>query len=306
VSEWPALAWVAAALALAGAFALLLPRVVLWLRGIRPSPRRKVAMALWREPREGYIHARLDVDAEQALAFVDWLHERSNQRVTLTHLVGKAVGEVLVRVPEFNRTLVWDTLLAHERADLSILVGLDGGEDVDWVKLEGMAEQSVIDVARAVDAGVQRARDKGANAGRQGGAAERLLPVFALRPLMAIAGWYASGLGGSLRPFGVSPRPFGSAVITTAATFGIDEVYDARTAFGHVSFNVVICRLQNKPAVVDGRIEARRHFNLCINADHRVVDAVHLGRALDVLREVLEHPWPLEGLDGPPRRDEGG
>jgi len=130
--------------------------------------------------------------------------------------------------------------------------------------------------------------------------------VFLLRPLMALSGGYASGFGGSLGPFGISPRPFGSAVITTAATFGIDEVYDARTAFGHVSFNVVICRVREKPVVVDGEVVAHRCFNLCVNADHRVVDAVHLGRALDVLREVLEHPWSLEGLDGPPKPGDGG
>ncbi len=226
--------------------------------------------------------------------------------MSLTHLVGKAVGQVLVRVPEFNRTLVWDTLLAHERADLSILVGLDGGEDVDWVKLEGVEGKTVLDVAGEVDEAAARIRERGTEAGRQGGAAERWLPVFLLRPLMAFSGWYVAGLGGSLRPFGISPRPFGSAVITTAATFGIDEVYDARTAFGHVSFNVVICRVHEKPVAVDGEVVARRCFNLCVNADHRVVDAVHLGRALDVLRGVLENPWSLAGLDGPPGADDGG
>ncbi len=304
--DWPAPAWVALALAVAGATALLAPRVILALRGAPRSPRRKVAMALWRGPREGYIHARLDVDAEQALAFSAWLGEREGRRISLTHLVGKAVGEVLARVPEFNRTLVWDTLLAHERADLSILVGLDGGEDVDWVKLEGVEDKTVLDVAAEVDAAAAGVRERGAGAGRRGGAAERLLPVFLLRPLMALSGGYASGFGGSLGPFGISPRPFGSAVITTAATFGIDEVYDARTAFGHVSFNVVICRVREKPVVVDGEVVAHRCFNLCVNADHRVVDAVHLGRALDVLREVLEHPWSLEGLDGPPKPGDGG
>lgn len=306
MSDWPALAWVALALVVAGAVALVLPRVILAARGAPRSPRRKVAMALWRGPREGYIHARLDVDAEQALAFVAWLRQRSGRRVSLTHLVGKAVGEVLVRVPEFNRTLVWDTLLAHEGADLSILVGLDGGEDVDWVKVEGVEGKGVGDVAGEVDEAAVRARERGTEAGRRGGVAERLLPVFLLRPLMAVSGWYAAGLGGSLRPFGISPRPFGSAVITTAATFGIDEVYDARTAFGHVSFNVVICRVREKPVAVDGEVVAHRCFNLCVNADHRVVDAVHLGRALDVLRKVLENPWPLEGLDGPPGPDDGG
>lgn len=300
--DWPAQVWVLLALALSLAIALLVPRAMLAVRGQKRSPRRKVAMALWRGPREGYIHAKLTLDAEEALAFVAWQREQSGRRVTLTHLVGKAVGEVLARVPEFNRALVWDTLIPHGSVDLSILVGLDRGEDVDWIKVAGVDGKSVADIARELEEGAARLKARGERRGRQGGVVERLMPVFLLRPLMAVAGWYAAGLGGSLRPFGVDRYPFGAAVITSAATFGIDEVYDARTSFGHVSTNVVICRVHERPVVREGRVEARRCFNLCVNADHRTVDAVHLGRALAAMREVIEDPWRLEGLDRNPQR----
>jgi hypothetical protein len=305
VPQWPAPLWIGlVAVGLIGLVPIAI-RIALHLRGVPLSPRRKVAMALWREPREGYIHARLEVDVEEGLAYLAWLRGRCGRKVTVTHLVGKAVGEVLVRVPEFNRTLVWDTLLPHETADLSVLVGLDDGEDVDWVKIEGVEHKAVADIAAEVDQGAARLRAAARDGGRRRGTIERLTPVLLLRPAMALAGWFSAGLGLGLGPFGVQGRPFGNAVITTAATFGIDEVYDARTSFGHVPFNVVVCRIRERAVARDGRVEARRCFNLCINADHRCVDAGHLGRALDVLRDVLEQPWQLEGLDGPPP-DHGG
>ena len=295
MTDWPAIVWIAL-----GAGALLLVAVVVLrgvvaARGVKLGPRRKVAMAMWQGPGEGYIHAKLEVDAEEVLEFLQWQGGHSEHRATLTALVGKAVGEVLVRVPELNRALVWDTLLAHDTVDLSVLVAFDGQKDVGWVKLRGVHEMSVDDVARELRLGARGVRESG-----QGPFVQRILPVGLLRPVMALSGWYAAGLGGSLRPFGIEPYPFGSAVITTAATYDIDEVYDARTPFGHVSFNVVVCRVRERAVVRDGRVEARRCFNLCLNADHRMIDAVHLGRTLAVLREVLENPWPLAGLDGRP------
>ena len=298
--DWPIVSWILLAVGALIVLGWAIPRVVLAVRGQKPGPRRKVAMALWRGPREGYIHAKLEVDVEEALAYIDWLRDETGQRVTITHLVGKAVGEVLATVPEFNRALVWDTLQPHDSVDLSILVALDDGEDVDWVKIEGVDDKSVGDIAAEVERRATELRARGEKKGREGGLAERLLPVAMLRPAMAVAGWYAAGLGGSLRVLGIDRYPFGGAIITSAATFDIDEVYDARTPFGHVSFNVVICRVRPRPVVVDGRVEARRCFNLCVNADHRTVDAAHLGRALEVLRRVLQEPWSQEGLDRSP------
>jgi len=306
VPLWPALAWIGLAVVLAFLLALAALRLALHVRGVPLSPRRKVAMALWRGPREGYIHARLEVDVEHALAYLAWVTEQTGQRASVTHLVGRAMGEVLVRVPELNRTLVWDTLQPHDSADLSVLVGLGDAEDVDWVKIEGVDRKAVADIAAEVDEGAARLREAERQGGRRRGAIERLAPVWLLRPLMALSGWYSAGLGLGLGPFGVRGRPFGNAVITTAATFGIDEVYDARTSFGHVPINVVVCRTRERAVARDGHVEARRCVNLCINADHRCIDAGHLGRALDVLREVLEHPWRLEGMHGPPRDDGEG
>jgi hypothetical protein len=279
-------------------------RLGLAARGVKLGPRRKVAMAMWQGAGEGYIHAKLEVDAEEALAFLRWQAERSEHRASLTALVGKAVGEALVRVPELNRTLVWDTLIPHDEAALSILVAFDGDQDVGWVKVEGVDSKSVDDLARELREGASRVRQTADGGASQGSAVQRLLPVALLRPIMAAAGWYSAGLGGSLRLFGIEPYPFGSAVITTAATFDIDEVYDARTPFGHVTFNVVVCRMQERAVVRDGEIQARNCFNLCLNADHRVIDAVHLGRALAVLREVLENPWSLAGLQERPTSDD--
>ena len=51
----------------------------------RMSTRRKLAIASWDEPREGNIYGKLTVDATQALAYLDWLRQKTGEHVTITH-----------------------------------------------------------------------------------------------------------------------------------------------------------------------------------------------------------------------------
>ncbi len=61
--------------------------------------RRKLAIASWSSPSEGNIYGKLTVDATEALAYLDHLRETTGEKVTVTHLVGKAVAEALAAEP---------------------------------------------------------------------------------------------------------------------------------------------------------------------------------------------------------------
>jgi pyruvate dehydrogenase E2 component (dihydrolipoamide acetyltransferase) len=55
-------------------------------------------------------------------------------------------------------------------------------------------------------------------------------------------------------------------------------------------------RIAEKPAVVDGRIEARTLCTLSLSFDHRVVDGVPAAAFLARLAELLERPYTLLGI----------
>jgi len=253
-----------------------------------PSPRRKVTLALWRGPREGTMHSKLVLDVERALGWLDRQSEACGHRVTLTHLVGKAVARALVAVPELNRSLRGGRFVPHGSVALSFLVSTDDGDDVGWVKLEALEDKTVAEVAAELGREAARLREGAARPTRSPWV--RLLPVWLLRPLLLLAGWLTAGRGLSLKAFGLDRHPFGAGVITNGGTFGIDEVWVARTPLARVAFNLVVCRVRERPVVVDGEVTARRCVTLCLNSDHRFVDGVHLGRALQVIREGVEDP----------------
>ena len=64
------------------------------------SVRRKIAVATWRAPSEGRISARAEVDVSAVLDHVELLRSEHGVRVTLTHVVGAALGRAMREVPE--------------------------------------------------------------------------------------------------------------------------------------------------------------------------------------------------------------
>ena len=83
------------------------------------STRRKLAIATWSAPREGNIYGKLTVDATNAQAYLQELHERSGQKVTLTHFVGKAVAMAMASSYLLGR---WRAPLIRPLISVSLII----------------------------------------------------------------------------------------------------------------------------------------------------------------------------------------
>lgn len=54
-----------------------------------------------------------------------------------------------------------------------------------------------------------------------------------------------------------------------------------------------VCRIVEKPAVVEGAVEVRSMMNLCLSFDHRVMDGAPAAEYLAELKSLLESPYLL-------------
>jgi pyruvate dehydrogenase E2 component (dihydrolipoamide acetyltransferase) len=74
-------------------------------------------------------------------------------------------------------------------------------------------------------------------------------------------------------------------------------------AYGVDSFNPIInppqvailgvCRIVDKPVVIDGQIQIRSMMNLCLSFDHRAMDGAPAAEYLARLKQILESPYML-------------
>ena len=79
---------------------------------------RKVAVAVWRGPRDPQIYGDLEVDATAIEAFIAEARRATGVHVTVTHVVGKAIAHALGENPDLNVRLHRGRFVPRESVDI--------------------------------------------------------------------------------------------------------------------------------------------------------------------------------------------
>jgi pyruvate/2-oxoglutarate dehydrogenase complex dihydrolipoamide acyltransferase (E2) component len=256
----------------------------------RMSTRRKLAIATWRAPHEPNIYGKLTVDAGPAIAYVRRLGQETGEKVSITHLVARAVAVALARTPTLNGRLLLGRYRPHQTVDISFLVALDEGTDLGNAKIVRADEKSVVDLARELRTRAERLRHGQDSDFEKSKEMLRLLPTWLLRPLVSAMGWLTGAAGLSFRPLGLERFPFGACVITSVGMFGLDEGFVPPTPFARVPVYVLVGAVHEAPAVVDGRVVAQPRLTITATIDHRFFDGYQGGTLVRMLREAFADP----------------
>lgn len=262
--------------------------------------RRKLAIASWSAPSEGNIYGKLTVDASAALAYLAHLEDTTGEKVTITHLVGKAVGEALAREPSLNGYLRLGRYVPHDEVSVAFLVSMADGSDLAKAKVRRIDERSVAEIARDLRDRADRLRAGEDDDWERSKGVVRILPTFLLRPVLWLVGLLSSSFGVDARSVGIERFPFGSAIVTSVGMFGLDEAWVPPTPFARVPLYVLIGAVTERPVVVDGAVEVRPQVTITATIDHRFIDGFQGGVLAQEFRRVFEDPWSLDAtVDAP-------
>lgn len=263
--------------------------------------RRKLAIATWSAPSEGNIYGKLVLDATDVLAYIAWLRETTGEKVTVTHVVGKAVAMALRASPGLNGRIRLGTFVPHETVDVTFLVALEGGNNLAKAKVERYDEKSVDQAARELRELAERLHAGKDDTFKKSMGPVKMLPTWILRYVVAISGYLTAIWGVKVPALGLEAFPFGSAIVTNVGVFGLDEGFAPPTPFAHVPVYVLMGAVKKAPWVNDaGELEVREQLTLTATLDHRFLDGAQGGTLAKTVREVFANPWQLSGLEGPP------
>jgi pyruvate dehydrogenase E2 component (dihydrolipoamide acetyltransferase) len=258
-----------------------------------PRPvRRKIAVATWRAPTEGRIHARTEVDVSAALAHLEGLRASSGVRVTLTHLVGAALGRALREVPEARSRVVLGRLRTTDDCTVAFAVDVEDGFDLAPVRVADADRLTTVQVAERVEGAVSGVRGGTDRHHRRSNALVRLVPTWGMRPVLDVASLLVGGFG--VPAFGQPARPLGTAFVSNVGTLGLDEAFLAPAPFARTAVYLAVGAVRERPVAVDGEVVVRPVSVLVATADHRVLDGAHAGRLQKVLLELLADPARLD------------
>jgi pyruvate/2-oxoglutarate dehydrogenase complex dihydrolipoamide acyltransferase (E2) component len=266
-------------------------------------------MSAWGPPRDPTAYGTLDIDCEAALLYAERLRDQSGEKVTLSHIVGKAIATCIAARPEVNGFVSHGTLYVRDTVDIFYQVaffdddvGREGGRrkvdgeagsrdaNLAGAKIRDCDKKSVVAIARELRQRAEAIRARGEAETADSANLMAKIPA----PLVGLAvraGAYLSyDLGLDLRRFGIPLDAFGSAMVTNIGVFGLTHGQAPLLPFARVPLVVTLGAVREVAAVVRGQVVPRRSMAVGVAFDHRVMDGYHAGKMARRFRAMMEEP----------------
>ena len=255
---------------------------------------RRLAWAAWRPPSDPQFYGELDIDATALLAYVEQIREVSGTRVTITHLIGRAVAHGLANVPELRVRVAFGREHDRESTDIFFITSVDDGKELSGVKIADVTGKSALDVANELS---RRHAAIAAGTDPEFGRSKALLgwlPIWLLRHVMRCGAWLTTALNLDLRSLGMPRQAFGSAMITSVGMWGVRRAFSPLAAYYRVPVLVLVGSVEQRAVVVDGEVVARPILGVTATFDHRYVDGSQAVRFAAAAREYCTKPSAFE------------
>ena len=265
------------------------------MRSYRMSTRRKLAIATWSAPREGNIYGKITVNVTNTLRYIQFLKEKNGEKVTITHIVGNAIGKALKSAIDINGRILFGKYIPHDSADVSFLVALNDGNDLGKVKVSNIDQKTTIEISRELKAEAERVRHGKDEQFEKSKPLLRLFPTWMIRPILWGTGFITGALGWNLKLLGIEKYPFGACIVTSVGMLGIDEGYAPPTPFARVPIYIAVMSIKDRVAAQDGQVVIRPEVDLMVTIDHRFMDGYQGAKLAHVIRKMVENPWTLDG-----------
>lgn len=256
----------------------------------RVSSWRTMALHAWKSPADPTVYGVIDVDAGPLVAHVERLREETGRRITLTHLVGKAVAIAIAERPEVNAIVRRGRLYVRDSIDVFFQVAFEGGENLAGAKVENVDEKSVARIADDLARGAERIRERGNDPTQVSARRLGALPPALVRAAMRLGETLTYDLDLDLSRLGIPYDAFGSAMVTSVAGFGLTTGHAPLFPPSRVPIVLTVGAVHDAPAVLDGQVIVRPTLTIGATFDHRLLDGYQAGRLAKRFHEALENP----------------
>lgn len=270
---------------------MLLRKNIDLLPAKRVSAWRKVAIGTWNSIGDPSVYGFMDIPIEKALDFIERKSKQTGARITLTHFVGKAVGEIIRQNPSINCILRFGRLYPRKDIDIFFQVATDqSGHDLSGMLIRKIDQKSIQDVAEEANRTVKNIRTGTDQTYQKSKALIGRFPGFFARYFLSLSGFimYTLNLWSPL--LGAPRDPFGGAMITNIGSLGLETAFGPLVPYSRVPFLMVLGNHQDKPVVRDGQIVIAKMLRISVTFDHRLIDGMHGSKMVQLLNQIFEDP----------------
>jgi pyruvate dehydrogenase E2 component (dihydrolipoamide acetyltransferase) len=276
-----------------------LPNVAL-VHKDRISSFRRLALGTWLTTKDPTVYGTLCLDVDKTLDYIEEYKAKTGRRLTLTHLMARVVGRLLVEMPDANAIVRFGRIYLRQEASVFFQVAMEdpatGQIDLSGLVVRDADKRSLSEIADAFDkaaAEVRAGKDEEKEKARK---SLSRIPGWLIGYVLDLVSFLTYTLNLDLRWAGLPKDPFGSVMVTNVGSLGIEQAWAPLVAYSRVPLIIAMGAVQ-KEAVVDDddAIRIARRMHLCVTFDHRILDGAHAGKMSKLVRKWFANPHEFFG-----------
>jgi len=256
---------------------------------------RKIAIGSWHTAYDPTVYGTLTVRMDKAMEYVEAFRRRTGRRLTVTHLVTKAVAEALRKCPEANALLRFNKIYLRKNIVISVLVvqpdEATGKVDLTAARVEGAEKKSLVELADELEGIIRAVRERKDKALEKGKGTVGLIPFMFMNLFLKLISFLMYTLNLDLSALGMPKDAFGSVTITNVGSLGLETAYVPLVPYTRVPIFIAPGMVKDVPVVEDGKVVPGKVMNVNASFDHRFIDGYHAAVLAKTVKEMLENPF---------------
>jgi pyruvate dehydrogenase E2 component (dihydrolipoamide acetyltransferase) len=256
---------------------------------------RKIAIGTWQTAYDPTVYGTLSIRMEKALSYIERFRQVHVQRLTVTHLVSKAVAEGLKRCPDANAVLRFNKIYLRKSVTISVLVVQtdqgDGKVDLTAAKIEHAENKTLLDFTHEMQAAIDKVRHRKDQKLEASKGTIALIPFMLMNFFLKTISFLMYALNLNMEWAGMPKDPFGGVTVTNVGSLGLDVAYVPLVPYSNVPIFVAPGAVMDAPVVENGQVIAGKVMNLSASFDHRFIDGFHASVLARTVKEMLENPF---------------
>ena len=260
---------------------------------------RKIAIGTWRTSFDPQVYGTLSLRMEPALEYIEAFRNRTQQRLTVTHLVSKAVAKAFEEMPDANAMLRFHRVYPREEISVFLQVAMEDAEtgkpDLSGTTIHNINRLSLSEIIELMEEKVRKVRTRKDKELEKTRNTFSSLPGFLVHGFLQFTSFLLHTLNLDMSRFGLPKDTFGSVLITNIGALGLDEAYAPLVPYTRVPMVIAVGQVNDEAVVEDGEIVPGKVMKLCATFDHRFIDGSHAAILSKTIRKIFANPFEAFG-----------
>ncbi len=272
----------------------MIQRNVKLLPARKLSSWRKISLGTWRPNGDSQVYCELKLDATQVLEYIKQKNTESDRKITMTHVVGKMLGNVLREIPDLNSIVRFSNIYQRQDVDIFFHVTYDDTELSGHV-IRSIDKKSTLDIANELSGNAKTIRDGNDLNFKKIKNSWNFIPAFMARFVLDGIGFLSYALNLNIKGLGIPKDCFGSIMLTNIGSLGFSQAFVPISPYSYIPLVVALGKTEMRPYVKDDNtLGVRPEVSLCFTFDHRIMDGARGAKMSKLMTMYMAEPNLLD------------